>query len=271
MYLMAYELALQGMSCQKVGKALGFEVRTFRRLLRTKPALRKVFEKAASNPGGDSSIAIKGQGERFLDYAYRRMPSNLQTIWNKINQIDAGPNGDGEKEYVDAFERIDRLFTGPGGKRERQSLWFHALVCSNFNPSEACRKVGISYPTLQLWKKEENFVRLIEHLDLMKKDLGDAAWFRLLIAGEPSIVKLHQLMFNADRGFVLPKKQSGEPDPEKKQTFNLNVFLSNMPLAQKKQALVDLQRQKIQDTDGQNEIIDVTPKLPEKVNANGTG
>lgn len=186
----AYELARAGFSEHKMADALGV-ARTTIRDWRKK---HKIFNDAVTAGYGLRNTAGKS---KFLDYVYKRLPEELVPLWNQIMNIDKDENvGDRAKRQL-----IDKLFFGKG-MLIRQHIFLHALVNSNFNPSEACRKTGVSRDTLDNWLKNTHFARLWKEIIWHKKNFFEGALMGLVEAGDTSAIIFANRTYNADRGYT---------------------------------------------------------------------
>lgn len=172
-----------------VAKALDVPLTVFSRWMKARPALQEVFSRAKT-PSNNHADHLHS-GERVVDFVYRRLSPECQKIWTQIEHIDGGPMGeeDDNKRKTRAWDRIEKLFSYEGGKRARQSLYIHALFASNFNGLAAAHKVCISPTTLREWCKEPAFKELIKQVEEMKAELIRASAFRLVAAGEPSLIR----------------------------------------------------------------------------------
>lgn len=185
-YVKAHQLSSQGLSKRQIAETLGVEWRIFVYWLRTKPALREAIESARKpNTNKHTKLAKQNNGEGFVDYVYRQLPDHLRKLWGQLESWDSTDDPSARKQNY--AELVDRLFEVEGGKEARQSLWFHALVSSNFNANEACRKVNVSQSVVQnKWKKEPHFNELLRQLPLLKRAFAEGALMRLVAGGDTS-------------------------------------------------------------------------------------
>jgi hypothetical protein len=199
-YISSYELALQGLTDTQIAESLGVNWKRFRIWLRQKPALKKGIARARATAAPQSrKCEARGVGERYIDYVYRRLPPDLQKLWEQLEDLTGGPDGL-EKAPKDAEARIERLFSREGGMRARQRLWIHALVASTFNANEACRKVGVSYSTVKKWTKDPVFNELVANIRTFEENFLRGAIFRRVDAGDGPVIMFaarHLLGWNA--------------------------------------------------------------------------
>lgn len=130
--------------------------------------------------------------ETLQEYVYRQMPASLKVIWD---EIDASLNQDL------AQEKIESILSNHS-ERVRQHLWLHAMIYTNFNQSEASRRVNVSKTTLDRWKDQDpNFPKLIEELQWHKKNYFEAGLIELVAERHPLAVIFANKTLNADRGY----------------------------------------------------------------------
>jgi transposase len=184
-YVKVYEMARSGMTKNEISKALGVDRETWSKWVKIRPALAEALRRGHS-PSGEQS------GEKFFEYVYKRLPRHLQRVWAALEVYE---------EEGAAEEMIESLFEDRG-VRARQHLWVHALVASNFNASEACRRVNVTRNTLEGWVQHDpGFAELIDHLHQMKKDFAEGCLFGLLARGDTAATIFANRTLNRDRGY----------------------------------------------------------------------
>lgn len=210
-YVKAHRLAQSGHSKREIAECLGVSWAEFCRWLKQKPALREAIDSAKTvnpNKGNSSHNRYdKPDGLRFIDYAYLRLPEELQRLWNKLEKLTDPDQENGEPQ--NATELIESLFTRTGVKHARMHLYFHALIRTNFNANAACRIVNVSKTAVDKWVKEEpEFRALIAQLPEMKRDYAEAALWRLIAAGDGSCTQfanrcLNPAIYNPPKNHVV--------------------------------------------------------------------
>jgi hypothetical protein len=188
-FLKAHQLAQAGHSQRDIAACLGVSWQAFSQWLRLKPALRQAIAdaKTPAKVGKSShNRALAPTGMTFVDYAYGQLPPNLQELWERLEKLT---NPD-EKPKAGLSLQIDRLFDRCGIREARKSLWFHALIRTNFNGNEACRICNVSQTAVQKWFKEDPaFRELVATLPVIKKQFAEGALWRLVAAGDSSCVQ----------------------------------------------------------------------------------
>jgi hypothetical protein len=180
----AYDLAKVGSSEYKIAAALGVERQTVRNWRKMHPLFDKAIKigKRTSQAGGTNT---------FIDYVYGMLPKELKSVWDEMQSY--GENLSRSKIEALLWDK---------GKRFRQHLFIHALVHCNFNASEACRKVGITYDALQKWQeKDPIFTDLLTEVHIHKKNFFEGALINLIANGDTSATIFANKTINRDRGY----------------------------------------------------------------------
>lgn len=184
MYVRAYELAKQGLKGRNLAHALGIDYNTLVRWSDTNPA----FADAIARAQGKSEDTVTN----FKEYVYKHLSPDLQDLWDKINACEEDPS---QRCRVNALLQQQ-------GKHVKQQLFIHALICSNFNATEACRKVGISVFSMRRWIDEEpDFRDLLEEIHWHKKNFFEAGLVRLIEEGDSAATIFANRTVNRDRGY----------------------------------------------------------------------
>lgn len=183
-YLDIYELVRQGMRLSEVAEALGIPLTRLKRWIAEKPALEAAVERARGTEE-------EGKSETFMDYVYRMLPPDIQEVWDQLKEVE---------EEGNSVRRAELLVKQP--TRVLQYLFVHAMICSNFNASEACRRIGITKRKYEKWiVTDPGFAALIDEVLWHKKNLFDAALVGLVKQGETSAVIFANRTLNRDRGY----------------------------------------------------------------------
>lgn len=185
--LKLYELCRDGLKPSAIAAAMGIESSTLKKWRRDYPEIALAWNRGRE-AGNKNKV-----GDAFLSYVHGRLPTDLQELWRDINGIDT--------QDSNAEKRIERLLEGKG-KRIRQSLFIHAMVATNFNRAEACRKVNLSYDAVTNWlRTDAEFARLMDMVTEMKKDFCESALMGLVSQGDTSAVIFTNKTLNKDRGY----------------------------------------------------------------------
>ena len=140
----------------------------------------------------DLAIRRRGVRHSFAEYIFQHLSPEAQAIWEKIKFWESSNS---------AYDKINAILEGKS-KQLRQELFIHAMVSSSWNPSEACRIVGVSRNLLERWKRHDlEFRQLIEEIQWHKRNFYEQALDDLVASGNPGAVMFVNRTVNADRGF----------------------------------------------------------------------
>lgn len=187
MYVTMYELSKGGMDAiAQLAAALGTYPKTLEEWLRDNPALVDARERGIAARGG------AGKEGTFRDYVFQRLPPKLQEYWAELDACD---------NSADGYRQV-RMLTAQWGARVQKHLYIYALTTTNFNPSEALRKVGLTRSQLDSWVADDpSFAELAEELHWHKKNFFEGALFRLVQRGDPGATIFVNRTINKDRGY----------------------------------------------------------------------
>jgi len=181
-----YDLARGGMIERKMAKVLGISLETFRRWESKKKQFRMAVKR-----GRKFFKKEDGSTFSYKDFVVGRLSADAKEIWHKIDRCDSLKNG---------VERIEAILSDRG-KRMRQQMFVQAWVSSNFSFSAALRKVNISRSAFELWKKDPEFLGLIEELGQIKGDFFEEHLVMLVAGGcVPATIAANQT-YNRKRGY----------------------------------------------------------------------
>lgn len=231
-YVRAYTLAKDGMNDGEIAAAIGVSISGWKLWKNDKPALRMALKQARTKPNSD-------EAETFMDYVYKRLSPKLREMWGKIIQLDKHRNG---LELVEAV-------LAEGGIRARQHLFIHALVCGNFNKSEACRRVNITVATMREWiENDPQFPLLIDEIHWHKKNFFEGALTKLVRDGDTAATIFANKTFNKDWGYS--EKHELEIKGEVQQTVTVKMDELDLPIEVQKRLLEAMRTKNV-------EVIDV--------------
>lgn len=149
-------------------------------------------------------------------------------MWEEIVNIHE------DQTVTKKFDKIEALLRK--GKRARQHLFIHSWVMSNFNASEACRKVNISRATFQNWMEEANFRDLIDEVHFHKKNFVEGGLMSLIEQGDTSATIFANRTLNRDRGYN-EKVEVEHTHQHSIATFNVEQVLDRVNAAAKREIL----------------------------------
>lgn len=224
-FLTVYQLARDERTPTEIAAALGVDHHTLLSWRKAKPALEEAYQKGKMK-----------STQRFENYIYDRLPPKLQTLWDKIQKFDETDN---------ALQKIMGLMENHG-MRARQQLFIQALVSKNFNPSKACKAIGISYTQLMTWARtDSNFGELLNEIEWHKKNFYEDSLFDLVKNGNPAATIFINKTKNQDRGYgaKLQVEHSGDINHNHRQMLDLDSL--NLPLDLRKQLVDHIEEHRI--------------------------
>lgn len=184
-YVRIYQLLVDGLTREDISSQLGVTAQTLAKWIKERPALADVVEKAEAVRGTSST---KGTLE---DYVYKLLPAPLKDVWDELVELE---------EEGNTIRQMDLLKEQP--EATLKHLFVHALVSSNFDPSAACRRIGISYKKVQRWSSEdEEFGQLIKEVMWHKKNFFESCLTKLVASGDSAATIFVNKTLNRDRGY----------------------------------------------------------------------
>lgn len=206
-YVLCHRLARDGYDDTKIADACGAPHRTFVRWKSQDPALREALESGRLHAGV----------RQFEDYAYGRLPARLKAVWDRLEAA----------EDTTSEEFLDRCMAGCT-LRDRQRVWLHALISSNFNYNRACLKTGINPSMPYEWgASDPDFLSMVDEVRLARKDWIEGGLMDLVARRDVSAVIFANKTQNADRGYNPAKKL--EAEIVRRDEIDVNVFIAELP------------------------------------------
>ena len=196
-YVVAYEYARAGLNESQLADAMGVNRLTLRKWRADDPDFHDAILRGRSFRERTTGATIS-----FHEYVFNRLPPDLKELWEEIAECETAPNG---------LLRMEAMFAEQG-IRVRQHLFLYALTSTNFNASEACRRVGISKSTLDDWvRRDPKFAELMDEIHWHKGNFFEDKLITLVNAYEPTAVIMANKTFNKDRGYgqTVEVKHSG--------------------------------------------------------------
>lgn len=128
----------------------------------------------------------------FGAYVFKQLSPEAQETWDKIRFW---------ANHKNATEMIDKILS-PRNTKIRQEVFIHALVCTNFDLTQACRLSGVSRNKLKHWKSSDlEFNALVEEVQWHKKNFFEKAMLDLVAERHPLATIWVNKTVNADRGY----------------------------------------------------------------------
>ncbi len=181
-----YNLASTGIIMKDIARKLGVTERTFKTWLKNRKVFRKYYRRGRNEYKGRS-----GEPFSFREYVYDRLSNDLRYVWDKINRFNSLKGG---------IDKIEAMLERRG-KRVRQHLFIYAWTTGNFSVSRAMKKVNLSRCTFNVWKKDPEFAKLIEEIDVIRRDFLEEKLFKLVNEGDSPATIFANKTLNKTRGY----------------------------------------------------------------------
>lgn len=186
-YAEVYELAKSGLDDKAIAYSIGISPPTLSRLRKRDPAVDNLLESGRALVGDRS-------GETFEQYLYGHLTNKLQRYWDEMMSF-------WKEDKKTAGDRVQMLLAD-AGRKTRQGLFVHAYVAAGFNASKACRLTCTPLSTFKVWVRDDpQFASIMREVQEHRKDFFDAAFVRLVKAGNPAAILHAAKTVNADRGY----------------------------------------------------------------------
>lgn len=183
----AYEAARSGLCEEKIAGLLGITRICYNRWKEQHKLFGLAIEK-----GMAVHKKVDGSDVQLKEYVYKQLDPKLQKLWREINSIENGRT---------TTAKLDAIFE-QHGVRARQHLFIHALIVSNFNPSQALRKLGLSRKVVEMWaERDPNFGVLLKEIEWHKGNFFESALVGSVKAGDTGAILFANRTFNKNRGY----------------------------------------------------------------------
>lgn len=248
-YVKAYLLARDGLSDRGIAKAMGITSSTFTKW----KGCREAFLNAIVT-GRGSLKKDKNTAHTFQDYVYDRLDPRLQGLWDQMHAWEESGDGVGRLEGMLKDE----------GKKVRQCLFLHALIKSNFNASEACRIVNVTYHTYKKWSLEdEGFHELVDEVLWHQQNFCEAALMSLVDQQDPGAVLFANRTLNRERyDDKLKIETSGTVEHKHLHVIAINDL--DLPIEVRKQILIAMRNQEAEGKEDGPKMIEIESKTVKK-------
>lgn len=169
MYVKCYKLAKEGLNNRQIAKTIGISENVFGRWLDRYPYLAEGMKEARQAQTSNKATPL------LQSFIYNRLPRKLQRLWDELEDLANEEN---------ALKKMQQLMEDKGTKT-RQHLFLYALTNSHFNPSEACRAVGIPLRTVKEWARNDpDFGELMNEIHEHKRNFVEGHLMRLVEKGD---------------------------------------------------------------------------------------
>jgi hypothetical protein len=193
----AYEAAKAGLPETQIPGVLGVDPATYRSWKKKRLVFARAVE-AGRAARKKALVAASAPGTQAVwEDALGRLPARLRKVWREV----ARQNKREELEKKSRGRAVSRLLARHGDK-VTQHLYVHALFRTNFNKSEAQRKLNLPPSRVALWEREDpDFVALLVAVQQAKKDLFESKLVEAVSRGDTAAVIFANRTLNRDRGY----------------------------------------------------------------------
>lgn len=242
-YVEIYRLARQGIANTVIAERLGISYDTLTKWTIRNATLKKAISIARSEKASNFQAS-------FREYVYHRLSPELKEVWEEINECEESPS---------ALARLEATFRDDKGDKLRQHLFLYALPDSNFNASEACRKLNIPKSKLNYWiQTDRGFADIVDEMHWHKGNFFEEGLIKAVRDGDTKAILFANKTFNKNRGY------SEKLEVEHKGNINHNHVIDietlDLPLKTKIEIMEAINKQRKQLEDKNNsvdKIIDV--------------
>lgn len=205
-YVTAYSLAAAGHTDEQIAGHFDVTDRSLYNWMKRKPALRDAIDRGRK---------LHGDGG-LKSHIYGILPENLQELWDRIDMAGDIPGGHHRTTTILA-EESDAV---------KQRLFLHALSSTNFDLSQACKKLHVSKAVLDRWQKENTeFAELMEEVLWHKGNFYEKSYIDLVAQGSEAATIHAAKTYNKARGYgdskTIDKNVNHAGTVKVEQTFSL--------------------------------------------------
>lgn len=238
MVFFIYDLYKSGKTDQEVALMLGLNHATYIR--------RRDAHPGAANAAKYGRRAYKKEKEHradFDDIVLGKLPHELRDIWAMLKKEAKKPTG------LQPIQHMEM--------RQKQILWVHAWIKFRFNIQRACAFLQIPARTVQLWKEQASFKKLMEGMMEVKKDFVEDNLLGLIQQRNPLATVFAAKTLLRDRGYGEKTEVVGSIEHKHDHAHHLNIDLSSLDLPIDVQMIVmeAIERRKKLEDDGIKPLI----------------
>jgi len=183
-YVLIYRMLKAKLTDIEIAKSLGCSRVMYWKWHKSKPVIRKIYRMVEREQKRHESLA---------GWVYDQLSPELKRVWREVR--------DTWKDRRNGSARLELLFA-EHGKVARQHLLFHALVHSNFNITQAMKKLNVSKAMLDEWREtDRDFGELLEQIEWHKGNFFEGELVDLVKRGHPGATIFVNKTYNRNRGY----------------------------------------------------------------------
>lgn len=206
-----YELYAKGSTDSEVAGILNMPLKTFQRRKENHPGVS-----SAAKYGRRKHKRDRDNKDQFDDMVIGKLPPDLKIIWDRIKEERRNPTGPQPIQHMEM--------------RHKQVLWVHAWVKFRFNARKACEFLQLPYRTIQLWRSQAQFKKLMEGMMEIKKDFVEDALMGLIQRQNPLATVFAAKTILRDRGYGEKHEIVGNISHQHNHEHVMNIDLSQLDL-----------------------------------------
>lgn len=222
MFILAfYDAYIRERSLKVVAEVFGMRLTALMTKIATHPELQQA-----------KAFADEHRNKGYLgNYVVKNLSKEARAVWNKIQDLSTQ-------------EEIDAIFKGRP-LRIRQQLFCTAVLYTGFDLSKATSMIGINRGEIDRWKKDPDFLQMLEEIQFHKKNFFEKALIGLVHENHPGAIIFVNRTYNRDRGYsdqidLNVHAQEGATE------FSLEELISDMDLPTQKKLLAAIEKRKLQ-------------------------
>lgn len=184
---LVYDMAKEGRASEKILQALALKNINKQKI---KEQILHIIKIANKHKRKESESK-----NPLVDFVIGNLPEKTKALFMALKE-----NQDGSDGKIGSVEAIEFLLQGQP-KAIRQKLFLQALVDSCFNVNYARKMINLSPTQLAIWKKDPEFLKMINELQVYKKNFFESKLIKLVDIGDSAATIFANKTFNRDLGY----------------------------------------------------------------------
>lgn len=184
---LVYDMAKEGRASGKILEALGLKNVNKQKI---KEQILKIVKIANKNKRKESESK-----NPLVDFVIGNLPEKTKELFIALRENLEGADG-----RIGSVEAIEFLLQGQP-KAIRQKLFLQAWVDSCFNVNHARKMINLSSSQLAIWKKDPEFLKMLNEIQMYKKNFFESKLIKLVDIGDSAATIFANKTFNRDLGY----------------------------------------------------------------------
>lgn len=182
-----YDLAKEGYRGERIFKVLGLKNVHKQKI---KEQIIEIIRIANKN-----KQTVLDPKNTLVDHVIGNLSEKQGLLFQALKENMTGSNG-----KIGSTDAIEFLLQGQP-KTVRQKLFLQALIDNCFNINAARRMINLSSSQLSIWKKDPEFLKMINELTLYKKNFFESKLIKLVEQGDSAATIFANKTYNRDLGY----------------------------------------------------------------------